>query len=136
GQVYDAETGKHYNVNRDYDPAGGRYVQSDPIGLHGGQPSTYGYVGSQPISAIDPSGLATQKEVDAAIATLRQAYPAEFPKPPTSVEMVSMGENGLGMTDWGNNIKMNSDRFNGRMIAFVTETNTSFYKLWRMRCCM
>ncbi|WP_259341521.1 RHS repeat-associated core domain-containing protein, partial [Ralstonia solanacearum] len=56
GQVYDAETGKHYNANRDYDPAGGRYIQSDPIGLHGGQPSTYGYVGENPVSSVDPLG--------------------------------------------------------------------------------
>ena len=57
GQVYDAETGKHYNVNRDYDPASGRYVQSDPIGLYGGQPSTYSYVGGDPLGATDPIGL-------------------------------------------------------------------------------
>ncbi|MGA4289287.1 RHS repeat-associated core domain-containing protein [Ralstonia nicotianae] len=57
GQVYDAETGKHYNANRDYDPAGGRYIQSDPIGLNGGQPSTYAYVGGQPTRYTDPKGL-------------------------------------------------------------------------------
>ncbi|MEF3062308.1 RHS repeat-associated core domain-containing protein [Ralstonia solanacearum] len=57
GQVYDAETGKHYNANRDYDPASGRYVQSDPIGLNGGQWSTYGYVDGGPVSSVDPDGL-------------------------------------------------------------------------------
>ncbi|MHA6897296.1 RHS repeat-associated core domain-containing protein, partial [Ralstonia pseudosolanacearum] len=57
GQVYDAETGKHYNVNRDYDPASGRYVQSDPIGLNGGQWSTYAYVDGNPLTLSDPLGL-------------------------------------------------------------------------------
>ncbi|MFC0583826.1 RHS repeat-associated core domain-containing protein, partial [Ralstonia solanacearum] len=57
GQVYDAETGKHYNANRDYDPASGRYVQSDPIGLNGGQWSTYAYVGGNPTRYTDASGL-------------------------------------------------------------------------------
>ena len=59
GQVCDAETGKYYNVNRDYDPASGRYVQSDPIGLAAGQPSTYAYVDGKPASSVDPFGLAS-----------------------------------------------------------------------------
>jgi len=56
GQYFDAETGKHYNYFRDYDPAIGRYIESDPIGLWGGI-STYGYVGSNPLARIDPLGL-------------------------------------------------------------------------------
>lgn len=57
GQYYDQETGLFYNYNRDYDPAVGRYVESDPIGLDGGL-NTYTYVGNDPLSGIDPLGLA------------------------------------------------------------------------------
>ena len=56
GQVADNESGWFYNWHRDYNPALGRYVQSDPIGLGGGI-STYGYVGGGPIGGVDRSGL-------------------------------------------------------------------------------
>ena len=56
GQYFDAETGKHYNYFRDYDPRLGRYVQSDPIGLQGGL-NTFGYVRGRPLNLFDPLGL-------------------------------------------------------------------------------
>lgn len=46
----------HYNYFRDYDPAIGRYVQSDPVGLDGGL-NTFGYAAGSPLSNSDPEGL-------------------------------------------------------------------------------
>ena len=58
GQRHDPVSGLNYNYFRDYEPATGRYLQSDPIGLEGGW-STYGYVGGNPVSYADPLGLLT-----------------------------------------------------------------------------
>ena len=44
------------NTYRDYDPAVGRFVESDPIGLAGGSYSTYAYANEDPIFDLDPTG--------------------------------------------------------------------------------
>ncbi|HFK4581419.1 TPA: RHS repeat-associated core domain-containing protein, partial [Citrobacter sedlakii] len=55
GQQYDAETGLYYNRHRYYDPAQGRYITQDPIGLRGGW-NTYTYP-LNPLKDMDPLGL-------------------------------------------------------------------------------
>jgi RHS repeat-associated protein len=58
GQEYESSASSNHNGFRDYAPSLGRYLESDPIGLNGGQASTYAYVGSNPGRFVDPSGLA------------------------------------------------------------------------------
>jgi len=59
GQVDDPETGTFQNIWRSYWAAHGRYTQSDPIGLDGGL-NRFAYVGANPFSYTDPSGLAAE----------------------------------------------------------------------------
>jgi RHS repeat-associated protein len=56
GQYFDRETNLNYNIARDYWPDGGRYIQSDPIGIRAGL-NTYAYVNQNPLKKADPFGL-------------------------------------------------------------------------------
>ncbi|MFK2931886.1 RHS repeat-associated core domain-containing protein [Dyella agri] len=91
GQYYDAESGLVHNGFRDYCPACGRYIQSDPVGLAAGM-STYAYTGSSPLNASDRLGLSCS----AAGGTVTCAAPGgptvSFPQPagwPTTINSSS-----------------------------------------------
>ena len=73
GQYEDNETGLSYNRFRYYDAGEGVYISRDPIGLAGGNPTLYGYVGDVN-GEVDPAGLmkffhGTTKEAAKAIKT-------------------------------------------------------------------
>jgi len=61
GQVYDQESGLHYNHFRTYDPALGRYLSTDPIGLAGGN-NPFLYAKGNPVRFVDPLGLLVRGE--------------------------------------------------------------------------
>jgi RHS repeat-associated protein len=56
GQYADEETGLSYNFHRYYDPATGRYISADPIGIQGGL-DVFAYANNCPTSAVDVEGL-------------------------------------------------------------------------------
>ena len=86
-QYADIETGTNYNYFRDcYDPATGRYCQSDPIGLYGGQFSTYAYVNGNPLTGVDPYGLLNTSALPAnPSAYVIHINPADMPLVPQGV---------------------------------------------------
>jgi RHS repeat-associated protein len=56
GREYDAESGLMYYRLRVYDPAMGRFLQTDPLGFAAGDLNLYRYVGNDPLNVTDPSG--------------------------------------------------------------------------------
>jgi RHS repeat-associated protein len=55
GRQFDIESEKYYNRARMYDPATGRFLNQDPLGLKGGL-NLYRYAKNNPLSYVDPYG--------------------------------------------------------------------------------
>jgi RHS repeat-associated protein len=57
GREFDSESGLYYYRARNYDPALGRFLQEDPMGLVGGDINLLRYVRNNPVNLFDPFGL-------------------------------------------------------------------------------
>ncbi|MDC3956956.1 RHS repeat protein [Polyangium jinanense] len=74
GQYFDEETGLAFNRHRYYDPALGRYISADPIGLLGGR-NSFAYADNRPTKLVDPTGL-----MDATVSNRRDAKGNTLPE--------------------------------------------------------
>jgi RHS repeat-associated protein len=74
-QRIDPETnGLYYYRARQYSPAWGRFLQTDPIGMQGGI-NLYAYVGNDPLNFNDPDGMMKDAVYNAATAATNQLNP-------------------------------------------------------------
>lgn len=67
--------------HRWYDPASGRFLQKDPIGIRGGL-NVYEYVRNRPSNAVDPKGLTIESNLPVHAQPDIQPYLPK-PAPPT-----------------------------------------------------
>jgi len=58
GRESDVETGLYYYRTRYYDQNAGRFLNEDPVGFNGGGSNFYRYVNENPLTLVDPFGLA------------------------------------------------------------------------------
>jgi RHS repeat-associated protein len=76
GQLFDGQAGLHQNWRRDYSPATGKYVESDPVGLEGGI-NVYAYAFGNPVALVDPTGLTPPLSAPAALRNVvRKVWPS------------------------------------------------------------
>jgi len=57
GQEFDAETGLYYYNARYYDANTGRFISQDPMSFDAGDMNLYRYVGNNPMTNVDMTGL-------------------------------------------------------------------------------
>jgi RHS repeat-associated protein len=112
GQYHDPETGHAYNINRNYMPDLGRYLESDPIGLVGGM-NTYAYVGSNSVNLVDPLGLEANVASDCA-NNVTIEIPITYTGPGAHASVIS---------NWNNAIQSNWSGQFGKYSVTTTVVN-------------
>jgi RHS repeat-associated protein len=138
GQQFDEESGLHYNRHRYYDPAQGRYITQDPIGLMGGM-NPYRYT-SNPLIRIDPLGLVTNIYVGGPTDINVSISPSESEGNPfghVAMGFPDLGDNGLysyaTRNPWGSSISAYLDKQSKYRNTTVYKLNTTQEQERKMR---
>ncbi len=63
GGLHDRDTDLVHFGYREYDPQTGKWTAKDPIDFSGGDSNLYGYVESNPVNLVDPSGLVSMTKI-------------------------------------------------------------------------
>jgi len=102
GQSGDAFPYMHVGA-RYLDPASGRFLQRDPIGISGGL-NVYAYVRGNPQGAVDPSGLILESNLPRSMQPPMPDYtpppPPKYPIPRPRIEPSTGGFWGWGIWGW------------------------------------
>lgn len=113
GGLYDADTGFVRFGARDYDPKIGRWTTKDPIGFGGGDTNLYAYVGGNPMSYVDPSGLDAELLLDP--KTMHSVIAITDPNSKSGKTFYDFGpgKDGLGLLSPVNGVFYTTDSYEG-----------------------
>ena len=89
--MFDGQAGLDQNYHRDFDPAIGRYPQSDRLGLAAGSYSTYAYANGNPIWYTDPRRTDVRVYNGGQVGGLHQGISVDTPNDPYDPYQVSYG---------------------------------------------
>ena len=95
GQEYDPETDLYQYAARYYDASVGRFLSEDPSGFSAGDMNLYRYVGNDPVTLVNPSGLRPGRPDDAMMAAMGLTKTVDSPGQTTWLFETSDGEFGL-----------------------------------------